>query len=120
MYTRTPSLADSHLPLSNLTFHVLLALADRAAHGYAIGKEIEERSRGKLKPTTGALYQALRRLEMGGLLASTDAPEGASSDQRRKYFRLTALGCGVLQLEAARLEELVAVARAKTPAAERS
>ncbi len=120
MHANGPSPADSHLPLSNLTFHVLLALVDRAAHGYALGKEIEERSRGKLKPTTGALYQALRRLETNGLLASTDAPPGASSDQRRKYFRLTSLGRTVLQLEAARLEELVAAARAKALAAERS
>ena len=51
----------SFLPLTNLSFHVLLALGDGPAHGYAIGKDVEQRSRGRLNPATGSLYQALRR-----------------------------------------------------------
>ena len=112
--------AESLIPLSNLSFHVLLALAEKAAHGYAIGKEIEARSRGKLKPATGALYQALRRLDACGLVASAGAPAGAARDPRRKYFCLTLRGHEVMNLEAARLEELVAVVRAKSLAPERS
>ncbi len=112
--------AESLIPLSNLSFHVLLALADKAAHGYAIGKEIEARSRGKLKPTTGALYQALHRLDASGLVASAGAPAGATCDPRRKYFCLTLLGHEVMNLEATRLAELVAAVRAKSRAPERS
>ena len=48
--------------LSDLAFHVLLALGDGPSHGYAIGKDVDERSGGRLDPTTGALYQVLRRL----------------------------------------------------------
>ena len=44
--------------LSELAFHILLALGDGPSHGYAIGKEVEERSGGRLDPATGALYQA--------------------------------------------------------------
>lgn len=113
-------LASSLVPLSNLSFHVLLALADKSAHGYAIGKEIEARSGGQLKPTTGALYQALRRLADSGLVASAGPPAGTTSDPRRKYFCLTPLGHEVMHLEAARLEELVAVVRSKSLATERS
>ncbi len=50
-----PGRARDFLPLSNLSFHILLALGDASSHGYAIGKEIEERSGGKLNPTTGGL-----------------------------------------------------------------
>ena len=42
--------------LSDLAFHVLLALANEPSHGYAIGKEVEEQSGGRLDPTTGTLY----------------------------------------------------------------
>jgi DNA-binding PadR family transcriptional regulator len=105
--------AERFLPLGNLPFHVLLALGEGASHGYAIGKEIEARSGGALDPTTGALYQALRRLTEDGLVeALAEAPE-PSTDARRRYFRLTSLGRRVAAAEAARLERLVAAARQK-------
>ena len=104
---------NDFLPLSNLSFHVLISLGEAPSHGYAIGKDVEQRSRGKLKPTTGGLYQALRRLGDDGLIeAVSKAPEG-STDSRRQYFRLTELGRSVAALEAHRLNELVAVARDK-------
>ncbi len=99
------------LPLSNLSFHILLALGDTPAHGYAIGKEIERRSDGRLNPTTGGLYQALKRLVEDGLVEHAPEQDSRSSDSRRKYFRLTALGRRVATLEARRLNELVSVAR---------
>ncbi len=105
--------AQELLPLSNLSFHILLALGEARSHGYAIGKEIEERSGGKLNPTTGGLYQALKRLGEDGLVEHTVSDSSPSTDSRRQYFRLTKLGRQVVALEAARLDELVAVARDK-------
>jgi DNA-binding PadR family transcriptional regulator len=107
--------AERFLPLSDLTLQVLVALGDAPpAHGYAIGKEIEERTRGRLNPTTGSLYQALRRLSEAGLIAeSKPADPTGGADSRRKYFQLTSFGREVAALEVARLEELVSVARAK-------
>lgn len=96
-------------PLSDLSFHVLLALGEGPLHGYAIGKEIEAQSSGRLDPTTGALYQVLFRLAEDGLVAPTNAPKGA--DARRKYFTLTAQGRKAVAREAARLEALVRAAR---------
>jgi DNA-binding PadR family transcriptional regulator len=108
-----PMQPNDFLPLGNLPFHILLALGDGPSHGYAIGKDVEQRSGGKLKPTTGGLYQALRRLGEEGLIQHVpDAPDG-STDSRRQYFQLTELGRRVAALEAHRLHQLVAVARDK-------
>jgi DNA-binding PadR family transcriptional regulator len=100
------------LPLGDLGFLILLALGDGPAHGYAIGKEVSARSSGRLDPTTGALYQALRRLAEGGLVTPAAAPSG-EVDARRKHFRITALGRRVASAEAERLDMMVAAARAK-------
>lgn len=104
---------NEFLPLSNLSFHILLALGDGPSHGYAVGKEVEQRSGGQLNPTTGGLYQALRRLGEDGLVEPAPAAAARSPDARRQYFKLTALGRRVAGLEARRLNELVADARAK-------
>ena len=94
---------------SDLEFHVLLALGHGPSHGYAIGKDIAEQSAGRLDPTTGALYQALRRLAQEGLVAPAATPGDA--DPRRKYFAITRLGRQVAVRETARLSGLVKLAR---------
>jgi DNA-binding PadR family transcriptional regulator len=95
--------------LSDLDFHVLLALGEGPSHGYAIGKAIEEQSAGRLDPTTGALYQALRRLTEDGLLSEVDGPKDV--DRRRRYFSLSPRGRKAAATEAARLDALVRTAR---------
>ena len=100
---------DAPPALSDLAFHVLLALGSGPSHGYAIGKFVEEQSSGRLDPTTGALYQTLRRLADEGLIAPADGPGDA--DVRRKYFVLTPSGRRAAAAEAERLHALVRVAR---------
>ena len=95
--------------LSDLAFHILLALGDGPSHGYAIGKNVEEQSGGHLDPTTGALYQALRRLADDGLIAAAAGP--LETDARRKYFELTDRGRKAAADEAHRLDALVNAAR---------
>jgi DNA-binding PadR family transcriptional regulator len=95
--------------LSDLAFHVLLALGEGPSHGYAIGKAIEEQSGGRLDPTTGALYQTLRRLTEDGLIGEADGPKDV--DARRRYFSLTPAGRRAAAAEAARLDALVRTAR---------
>jgi DNA-binding PadR family transcriptional regulator len=95
--------------LSDLAFHVLLALGGGPSHGYAIGKDIEERSGGRLDPTTGALYQVLGRLTADGLITRVDGP--GNVDARRKYFALTSQGRRAAGAEAGRLDALVRAAR---------
>jgi DNA-binding PadR family transcriptional regulator len=95
--------------LTDLAFHILIALGNGPAHGYAIGRDVEEQSGGWLDPTTGTLYQALHRLKEEGLIASVEPPE--RSDERRKYFQLTKSGRRAVEAEARRLHTLVRTAR---------
>jgi len=95
--------------MSDLAFHILLALGDGPSHGYAIGKDVEARSGGALDPTTGALYQALRRLTDDGLIVPVEGRSDA--DARRKYFSLTREGRRAAAKEAERLDALVRTAR---------
>jgi len=105
---------DPHalVPLSDLAFHVLLALGAGAQHGYAIGKEIERWTDGRLNPATGSLYQVLRRLHRDGLIVEVDRGRiTLGADARRQYFQLTRFGREVFRLEASRLRELLDAAR---------
>jgi len=95
--------------LSDLSFHILLALGNGPSHGYAIGQDVEQQSGGRLDPTTGALYQVLRRLTDDGLITPVDGPDDV--DPRRKYFALTSHGRRAVAAEAERLDSLVRAAR---------
>lgn len=69
---------------------ILKVLCAGAMHGYDIAESIHRRSDDVLRVEEGALYQALHRLELRGLLASE---WGASANNRRaKFYRLTAAG----------------------------
>jgi|SRR5688572_1575909 DNA-binding PadR family transcriptional regulator len=105
MHERT----ESAPALSDLAFHILLALGGGPAHGYAIGKDVEEQSGARLDPTTGALYQALRRLTEDGHIAPVRGP--GDTDVRRNYFALTRQGRRAAGNEAKRLDALVRAAR---------
>jgi DNA-binding PadR family transcriptional regulator len=105
----TDDTAEPAPALSDLAFHILLALGDGPSHGYAIGKDVEEQSGGRLDPTTGALYQALRRLTDEGFIAPAQGPGDA--DSRRNYFALTRQGRRAAAREAERLDNLVRAAR---------
>ncbi len=95
--------------LGELAFHILLALGDGPSHGYAIGQRVEEESGGRLDPTTGALYQALRRLTEENLVAPVAGP--GDVDPRRKYFAISRLGRRAVAQEVERLAALVRAAR---------
>ena len=106
-------MTDDHVTrrsaLTDLAFHIFIALGAGPAHGYAIGKDVEEQSGGRLDPSTGALYQALHRLKEEGLIASAEPRD--RSDERRRYFQLTERGRRAAEAEARRLHALVRTAR---------
>ncbi|MEZ4865583.1 MAG: PadR family transcriptional regulator [Caldilineaceae bacterium] len=113
MSKQTSSPGDQ-LPLSPAVFHILLALADEERHGYGIMQEVERRTHGQVQLGPGTLYGAIKRLLANGLIAEVDErPDPELDDERRRYYRLTDFGVGVLSAEAARLDELVRQARAK-------
>lgn len=98
-------------PLPNLSFHILLALGDGAAHGWAIIKRIRELTEGSTNPSSGSLYLAMVRLEGEGLIEESPMPRD-DDDERRRYYRLTPLGREVARAEARRMAKLVRRARA--------
>ena len=78
---------------------ILKTLSRGEMHGYAIAQFIQQASRDVLRVEEGALYPALHRLEVRGLLR---AEWGVSDNNRRaKYYRLTAIGRRELEEEAA-------------------
>lgn len=96
--------------MTELDLQVLLALGDGPAHGYAIGKDIEERTGGRTNPTTGSLYQAIKRLSDEGLIRAVSAPS-RGEDARRKYFALTPAGTKAAAEEIQRLDDIVRAGR---------
>jgi len=96
--------------LPTLSYHVLLALGEGAAHGWAIIKRIRELTDHDANPSSGSLYLAMVRLEDDGLIAECPTPAG--DDARRRYYGLTPLGRDVARAESQRLERLVRRARA--------
>lgn len=94
------------LPLSPATLHILLALAEEDLHGYAIMQDVRRQSEGRYKLGPGTLYDNLQRLVEQGLVR--EVPRSArNADSRRRYYRLTAQGRGVLTAEIARLEGVI-------------
>lgn len=116
MSDRSPP--DAFLPLSSLAFHILIALGEDTQHGYAIIKDVEERTRGAVNIRSGALYSMLQRLREDGLVIQVPSPE-ADADPRRKYYAVTPLGRKVAAAETERLAELVASARSRNLAPEK-
>lgn len=102
------------LPLSPQVFHILVALADRDQHGYAIMQDVEARTGGKLRLSAGTLYGSIKRMLEQGLvveLRERERPKTPDDDERRRYYRLTPFGRKVAKAEAARLAELLEQAK---------
>ena len=104
---------DSLLPLPVAVFHILIALADRDRHGYSIMQDVSARTEGKVQLSAGTLYSSIRRmLEQGLIEELKDSPDPTSTDERRRYYRLTRFGKRVAAAEVERLTGLVRQARA--------
>src|SRR5262244_1267431 len=102
---------DALLPLPPATFHILMALAEEDRHGYAILQDVERRTRGEVRLSAGTLYRSIQRmLEQGLLVETRERPAPEEDDERRRYYRITALGTAVARAEARRLAELVRLA----------
>jgi DNA-binding PadR family transcriptional regulator len=102
--------AANFLPLSPATLHILLSLAGEDLHGYAIMQEIDRQSEGKYKLGPGTLYDNLQKLIQRRWVQELGR-RPADDDPRRRYYRLTSLGSGVLASETARLAGVVREAR---------
>jgi DNA-binding PadR family transcriptional regulator len=103
---------DSLLPLPVAVLHILISLADRDRHGYSIMQEVAARTDGKVRLSAGTLYSSIRRmLEQGLIDELSESPDRSSTDERRRYYRLTKFGRRVAAAEIDRLTTLVEQAR---------
>jgi DNA-binding PadR family transcriptional regulator len=115
---------NAYLPLSPAVFHVMVSLGDADRHGYAIIKDVDERTAGAERLGAGTLYAILKRLLDDGLIAEVQGARAGNpavnptvnrtvnNDERRRYYRLTPLGRRVAKAEVERLERASALARA--------
>jgi DNA-binding PadR family transcriptional regulator len=111
MPTKTQPDAGNLVPLSPVIFHILLSLGEGERHGYALKREISQRTGGRLKPGPGVLYGSIIKMLELGLIEESDArPDPHLDDERRRYYRITPYGRKVAQAEAARMHELVQLA----------
>ena len=99
-------------PLPSAAFQILLSLADQDLHGYGIMRQVEQETGGKRRLGPGTLYSSIQALLEERLIAEVERND-STTDERRRYYRLTAAGRKLARGEAERLADLLRVARAK-------
>jgi DNA-binding PadR family transcriptional regulator len=110
------------LPLSPAELHILLALASEDLHGYGIMQEVARQSQGRYKLGPGTLYDNLKKLMNHRLVeesaranaasaSASDREDRDSRDARRRYYRLSNTGRGVLAAEVERLDQVLREAK---------
>jgi DNA-binding PadR family transcriptional regulator len=101
-------------PLTPAVYHIMLALYDDEKHGYAIMKDVETQTAGRIKMGPGTLYGSIKRMLAANLIEETaERPDPEMDDERRRYYRLTGLGRQVVAAESERLAQAVGVAKQK-------
>jgi DNA-binding PadR family transcriptional regulator len=107
------------MALRPLVFETLLALSAGEQHGWALLRDLEQRTGAPVLP--GNFYRTLRAMQAEGLVEEIDAPSAARvrtlpetglNAERRRYLRLTHAGREAARHEARRLDALVTESRA--------
>ena len=97
-------------PLTEPVLLILLSLAEKPRHGYALIKDIESLSDGRVRLSTGTLYGALQRLLLNRWIERFEQ-EDTSRD--KQAYRLTGDGRAQLQLELDRMKKLTRTGTAR-------
>jgi DNA-binding PadR family transcriptional regulator len=105
-------------PLTPPVFHILLSLSDEERHGYGIMQDVAEQTGGALEMGPGTLYGCLKRMLAAGYIAEAgERPDPAlgpgSGEERRRYYRATALGVRAVRTETQRLAKALEAAKSK-------
>jgi DNA-binding PadR family transcriptional regulator len=101
---------SSNLPLTEATFIILLSLAPGPKHGYAIMKDVEALSGGRITLSTGTSYGALKRFLEQEWIERVDDAGPDETGRPRKAYKLTTTGRRILKAENDRMRTLVQVA----------
>ena len=79
---------SSQLPLSVPVFQILVSLADRDLHGYAIIQDVSTRTEGEVQLTASTLYAAIKRMLDAGMVEEVNEPRrGPDGDDARRRYR---------------------------------
>ena len=108
-----PAAQQSVAPGPPLTEPVLLILSSLAAeprHGYALMKDIETLSNGRVRMSTGTLYGALRRLLEDGLIERFEQDD---TSREKQAYRITPEGIRKLRAELERMKQLTRAASSR-------
>jgi len=104
---------DTFLPLSEVSFYILLSLASSSKHGYGIWKDVETLSNQSLKLSTSTLYDALERMLQQGLILRVEEEGEQNSGRVRKFYRINELGRKVLAIDMSRMQRLLDLSTAR-------
>jgi|SRR5579864_5170944 len=102
--------ADRNKPLSEPVLLILLSLSGEPRHGYALMKDIESLSGGRVRIGTGTLYGALRRLLVDRWIERFSQED---TSREKQAYKLTPAGRGQLQFELDRMKQLTRAATAR-------
>ena len=101
---------DESKPLTEPVLLILMSLASKPRHGYALIKDIEALSNGRVRMSTGTLYGALRRLLEEVWI---ERFEQEDTSREKQAYRLTAAGRKQLALELDRMKQLTRAGMAR-------
>lgn len=105
----------TYTPLTPAVLHILFALSESEKHGYAIMKQVEVDSEGKVSMGPGTLYGSIKRMLDAGLIAESEKKvDPKMDDQRRIYYKITGLGSKALKAELDRYEHVVGLRKRRT------
>jgi DNA-binding PadR family transcriptional regulator len=102
-------------PLSEPVLLILTSLAGHPRHGYALIKDIELLSSGRVRMSTGTLFGALKRLLEDGWIERFEQNDTA---RQKQAYRLTGAGRNQLEAELERMKQLTRAGFARLKAAE--
>jgi DNA-binding PadR family transcriptional regulator len=101
-------------PLPAAAFQIMLALAEGDLHGYAIMRQVEEQTGGRLRLGPGTLYGSIQALLEGKVIEEVDRAKDADPhSERRRYYRLTIAGRKLARSEAEKMADVLRVARTR-------
>ena len=103
----------TELPLTEASYLILVALAERPMHGYLIMQTINTVFRTGFQMGPGTLYRTLQFQAKVGLIRETDESGSNGDDARRRYYSITKRGRDVARQELQRLRALYRLGNAR-------
>ena len=88
-----------YVPMSETAFYILFCLRQEM-HGYSITQTVKEMTEGEVVITAGTMYGTLSKMEKDGLISFV------REEEKRKLYKITALGQEILDLEIRRIRRL--------------